>query len=366
MGERHGAVEDMVTAERDFWRAKRVLITGHTGFQGSWLALCLHSLGADVTGFALDPPTRPSLYEVARLAEVLSSMMGDVRDLAALTEAFERHRPDVVIHLAAQPLVRRAYRDPLETYSTNVMGTVNVLEAARITRYPRVLINVTSDKCYENHEWLWGYREDEAMGGKDPYSSSKACAELISAAYRRSFFGNAEGSTTALASVRAGNVIGGGDWAEDRLVPDLMRSFSKGHTAQIRNPAAVRPWQHVLDPLRGYLILAQRMWEETETFSEAWNFGPSDDGSRPVAWIATQLASLWGDGARWSASQCAGAPPEAGFLKLDSSKARARLQWMPQLDITAALEATVGWYKALIAGLDMRRFTQEQIETRME
>lgn len=345
-----------------FWNEKKVFVTGHTGFKGSWLCLCLQQMGAEVTGFALHPPTNPSLFEVARVAKGMHSITGDIRDAGTLAVAMHAAAPDVVIHMAAQPLVRYSYTAPVETYATNVMGTVHVLEAVRTTASVRAVVNVTSDKCYENGEWVWGYRENEAMGGYDPYSSSKGCAELVTSAYRNSYFNPEYFSQhrVALASVRAGNVIGGGDWALDRLVPDILRSFSSGQSVSIRNPHAIRPWQHVLDPLSGYLLLAQRLFELGPEFSEGWNFGPTDEDAKPVQWIVEKISDLWGGGASWEVDQT-GQPHEANYLKLDCSKARLRLQWKPQWNLTQALHQIVAWQRAYLANEDMRQYTMNQI-----
>ncbi|WP_313617851.1 CDP-glucose 4,6-dehydratase, partial [Rhizobium sp.] len=284
-----------------FWRGKRVLLTGHTGFKGSWLSLWLQNLGAHVTGFALPPPTSPSLFEATGVADGMTSLIGDIRDLEALKNAVRTADPEIVIHMAAQPLVRYSYVNPVETFSTNVMGVVNLLEAVRESQKIRAVVNVTTDKCYENREWPWGYRENEPMGGYDPYSSSKACAELVTAAYRRSYFTTpSNGHRVAVATARAGNVIGGGDWAKDRLIPDIVYAFSQGVPASIRNPQAIRPWQHVLESLRGYLILAENLFEHGDEFAEAWNFGPNDDDAKPVSWITERMAELWGNEASWS------------------------------------------------------------------
>lgn len=345
-----------------FWAGKSVLLTGHTGFKGSWLSLWLQSLGAKVVGYALQPPTNPSLFATANVAEGMTSIEGDVRDLSALTNVFEKYQPEIVIHMAAQALVRRSYTSPVETYSTNVMGTVNLLEAVRNTGSVKVVVNVTSDKCYENREWIWGYRENEPMGGYDPYSNSKGCAELVASAYRASFFNPDQYAKhrVAVASVRAGNVIGGGDWAEDRLIPDIMRAIVQGKPVQIRSPHAIRPWQHVLEPLSGYLVLAQKLHENGAAFSEGWNFGPNDEDAKPVSWIVDRLTKTWGEGAAW-ALDGGNHPHEAHYLKLDCSKAKARLGWHPRWHLDEALEAIVEWHRAHQAGSNMREITLRQI-----
>ena len=349
-----------------FWRGKKVFLTGHTGFKGSWLSLWLQKLGAEVTGYSLPPPTNPSLYETADVSQEMRSVIGDIRNGALLAETMRGATPDIVIHMAAQPLVRRSYADPVETYSTNVMGTVHLLEAVRQTPSVRAVVNVTSDKCYENREWLWGYRENEPMGGFDPYSNSKGCAELVTSAYRNSYFNPPEyvKHRVALASVRAGNVIGGGDWAEDRLIPDILRAISENRPVVIRNPHSIRPWQHVLEPLSGYLQLAQRLYEEGPGFAEAWNFGPGEEDARHVQWIVEQLTQKWGEGATWQLDQDEH-PHEAHFLKLDSTKARSRLGWNPRWHLADALEMIIAWQRAWLAKEDMRSFTQKQIELYM-
>lgn len=340
----------MTLPQAQFWRGKRVLVTGHTGFKGSWLSLWLQAMSAKVSGLALAPPTQPSLFVEASVADGMQSIEGDIRDLDGVNAAMARVRPEIVLHLAAQPLVRRSYVDPIETYGTNVMGSLHVFEAARKVGTVRAIVNVTTDKCYQNREWLWGYREDEPMGGYDPYSSSKGCSELLTSAYRQSFF-NAQG--IALASARAGNVIGGGDWAEDRLVPDILRAFEREKPVVVRNPGAIRPWQHVLEPLSGYLVLAERLFEEGLAWAEAWNFGPEDRDALPVEWILNHMAGTWGEGARWTLD--AGQHPhEATYLKLDISKARARLGWSPRWSLPMTLEHIVQWHRAWMAGSDMR------------
>ena len=348
---------------RSFWKGRRVFLTGHTGFKGSWLSLWLDVLGASVTGYALGPPTQPNLFEQADVANTLDdSICADVRDFSRLIAVVAECRPEVVIHMAAQSVVGRGYEDPIETYSSNVMGTVHLLEAVRQLKQPCVVVNVTSDKCYVNREWLWGYREDEPMGGRDPYSNSKGCAELVTTAYRESFFPSAsvDRHGVALASARAGNAIGGGDWTSNQLIPDLMRAFLAGHPCQIRNPSAIRPWQFVLEPLRGYLMLAERLTEDPSRFASGWNFGPADADAKPVAWIADELARAWGNPASWS-QDAATHPREAHSLKLDVSKAKACLDWHPVLPLKLALDWIVEWYRAFMAGADIRGLTQTQI-----
>lgn len=355
-----------------FWRDRRVLLTGHTGFKGSWLALWLQSLGANVTGFARDVPTHPSLYELARVGESMDGVVGDVCDHDSLVAALEQAAPEIVIHMAAQSLVRRSFDEPRETYATNVMGTVNVLDAVRLHgEGVRVVVNVTSDKCYENHERERGYSEDEPMGGHDPYSSSKGSAELVTDAFRRSFFSagaqaaatgaDGDGLGTRVASARAGNVIGGGDWGEDRLLPDIMRAALAGKCLRVRNPNSIRPWQHVLNPLSGYLVLVQALWRSPE-HACGWNFGPTEADARQVGWIVQRVSELW-SGELESTIDDGPHPHEARYLKLDSSRARERLGWRPLLDLDAALEATVDWYTRLRDGADMRAVTLSQIET---
>lgn len=346
-----------------FWRDRRVFLTGHTGFKGSWLSLWLNKLGADVTGYALDPPTQPSLFEQARVADSIRSIHGDIRDLEHLKSAIAECRPEVVLHLAAQSVVRTSYEDPVQNYSSNVMGTVHLLESVRQLRQPCAVVNVTSDKCYENREWIWGYRENEPMGGHDPYSNSKGCAELVTSAYRDSFFSpeTIADHGVALGSARAGNAIGGGDWTRDQLIPDLMRAFLGGKPCLIRNPAAYRPWQFLLEPLRGYLILAERLAENGARFASGWNFGPADADIQPVSWIADELVQLWGTGASWTLDSGAH-PHEAHALKLDASKAAADLDWRPVLSLKQSLEWIAEWYQAFRESADLRQFTLKQIE----
>lgn len=345
-----------------FWSGKRVFLTGHTGFKGGWLSLWLQSLGAEVTGYSLDPPTNPSLFEVAGVGKGMRSVIADIRDPASIIAAMREAHADIVIHMAAQPLVRHSYREPVETYATNVMGTVNLLEAVRQTESVRAVVIVTSDKCYENKEWPWGYRENEPLGGYDPYSSSKACTEIVSSAYRNSYFHPARHAEhgVALATARAGNVIGGGDWAEDRLIPDTLRAIVARQPVVIRSPHAIRPWQHVLEPLAGYMMLAERLHADGPAFAEAWNFGPSDEDAQSVQWVTERLTSLWGPDAGWKLD-AAPQPHEAHYLKLDCSKARSRLGWHPRWNLETALKQAVTWHRSWVAENDMRAVCLRQI-----
>ncbi|MGV0954050.1 MAG: CDP-glucose 4,6-dehydratase [Fluviibacter sp.] len=348
----------MSVIDPKFWHGKRVFLTGHTGFKGSWLSLWLQSMGAELHGYALNPPTNPALFDEAEVAKGMSSVIGDIRDYANLDAALKQSRAEIVIHMAAQPLVRLSYDQPVETYATNVMGTVHLLEAIRQVGGVRAVVNVTTDKCYENKEWVWGYREDEPMGGHDPYSNSKGCSELITGGYRRSFF---QKTDTALASGRAGNVIGGGDWALDRLVPDILRAFERKEPVVIRNPYATRPWQHVLEPLSGYLTLAQRLYEEGQAYAEGWNFGPKEDDAKSVQWIVEALVNDWGAGASWHLD-CGEHPHEANCLKLDISKAKARLGWGPRWGLAKALGEIIVWHQAWMAGENAQQLCLSQIE----
>ncbi|WPL10437.1 CDP-glucose 4,6-dehydratase [Thiorhodovibrio litoralis] len=356
-----------VRAPHPFWSAKRVVLTGHTGFKGGWLALWLQQLGAEVTGYALEPPTAPNLFDVAQVCAGMTSVIADIRDLPRLQQTLSEARPEIVFHLAAQPLVRYGYRNPVETYATNVMGTVHLLEAVRQTSGVRAVVIVTSDKCYENREWVWGYREDEPMGGQDPYSNSKGCAELIARAYRDSYFNAVSHAErgVAIASARAGNVIGGGDWAADRLIPDLLRAIRASEPAVIRAPHAIRPWQHVLEPLSGYLRLAERLYCEGSAYAEPWNFGPNDEDTKPVQWVVERLTRIWGQGARWQLDPNS-QPHEAHHLKLDCAKARARLDWSPCWPLAEAIRRVVAWQQALDAGADMRAWSLAEIADYMQ
>jgi CDP-glucose 4,6-dehydratase len=341
-----------------FWHGKRVFLTGHTGFKGSCLSLWLQSLGVKVHGLALEPPTTPNLFTVAQVASGMSShSIGDIRDLATIQKAMQTAQPDIVIHMAAQPLVRLSYAEPVETYATNVMGTVHMLESARHTPSVKAIVVVTTDKCYENKEWVWGYREDEPMGGHDPYSNSKGCSELVTSAYRRSFF---KDKGIAVATARAGNVIGGGDWAPDRLLPDILRAFEAKQAVIVRNPHATRPWQHVLEPLSGYLTLAEHLYTHGQAFAEGWNFGPRDDDARSVQWIVEHLVTGWGTGATWQPDGGVH-PHEANYLKLDISKAKARLGWQPRWDLTHSLGKIVEWHQAFTAQHNMHDITLNQV-----
>lgn len=353
---------ESVGLDDSFWRGKRVLVTGHTGFKGSWLCLWLQLLGADLAGYALAPPTSPNLFEAAKAGRSMRSVLGDIRDLERLLDLMRTHRPEIVIHMAAQALVRRSYEQPVETYTTNVLGTVNLLEAVRLTDGVRAVVNVTSDKCYENREWVWGYRENDRLGGFDPYSNSKACAELATESYRNSFFNAArfDRHGVALASARAGNVIGGGDWAAERLVPDIVRALSAGQPVAVRNPNAVRPWQHVLEPLCGYLELAQALYVDGPKYAGAWNFAAEQTDARPVRWIVERFLAHWGGSASWR-EQPGEHPHETNLLRLDASKARAALGWKPRWPLPKTIEKIVEWHQGFLRDADMHALSQSQI-----
>jgi len=346
-----------------FWKGKKVFITGHTGFKGSWLCLWLHKLGAKVTGYALNPPTKPSLFELCNISELVNSVIGDIRKRDELTEAMLTASPEIVIHMAAQPLVRDSYKNPVETYEINVIGTVNLFETVRNCKTVKAVINVTTDKCYENKEWVWGYRENEPMGGYDPYSNSKACSELVTSAYRSSFFNPKDYSNhgVALASARAGNVIGGGDWAMDRLIPDCIRAILKGENIVIRNPNAIRPWQHVLEPLSGYLLLSQKLYKEGTRFAEGWNFGPDDEDAKPVEWIIKRICDKWGNNASYKIDR-GEHPHEAHYLKLDCSKAKSELDWYPRWNLERAIDSIIEWTMAYNEKESVRDVCLKQIE----
>jgi len=340
------------------WRGRKVLVTGHTGFKGAWLSLWLQRLGANVYGFSLPPPTIPSLFEVARVENGLTHEVGDIRNLGELTRTIQQAQPEVIFHLAAQSLVREGYKDPIGTVTSNVIGTMHVLEAVRACGSVRAIVVITSDKCYQNQEWLWPYREHDSLGGRDPYSASKACAEILTVAWRDSFLSG----RVAVATARAGNVIGGGDWAQDRLIPDALRAWQQNQSLSVRNPVAIRPWQHVLEPLAGYLILAESLLQGRN--SGAWNFGPDASDMLTVAGLLECLASAWGEGARWH-PESGHHPHEAGLLKLDSSQARSELGWKPRYGVQKSLAATVDWHRAWLAGEDMHKFTLVQIDQYM-
>lgn len=358
MGRREGTLEDVVKT----WQGRRVFLTGHTGFKGSWLALWLSKRGAQIRGYALAPCTEPNLFNLASVGTVVEDVRGDVRDYAKLEASMTEFGPEVVFHLAAQPIVRRSYADPVGTYGTNIMGTVHVLQAIRKTPNVRAVVCVTTDKCYQNQEWIWPYRESDPLGGHDPYASSKACAEIISAAYRSSFFPieRLHEHHVALATARAGNVIGGGDWSEDRLIPDLVRGFRSAQPVLIRRPDAIRPWQHVLESLQGYMMLAQELLAQPARFASAYNFGPSDEEVWPVERIANKFVGIWGKGASWI-RDFVPSVHEDRVLRLDASKARVELGWEPKLKIETALDWTMAWYRAWNEGTGMREFTEKQV-----
>ena len=343
--------------DREFWKDRRVFLTGHTGFKGTWISLMLHFLGAKISGFALNPET-PSLHSLTRQDSYVDSNFGDVRDFKLLSDHLINAKPEIVIHMAAQPLVRQSYSEPLETFAVNVLGTVHLLEAARLCGTVKSIVNVTSDKCYENREWIWPYRENEPMGGHDPYSSSKGCSELVTSSYSKSFFSERD---VGLASARAGNVIGGGDWAKDRLIPDILRAFQRNEPVSIRNPNAIRPWQHVLDPVSGYLCLAQELYKSPGVFSGAWNFGPDENDQKPVRWIADKMTGFW-PGAFWILDDVEGAPHEANNLKLDTTKVKEQLGWRSTWALHHSLEDIVHWHRSWLNGDDMYEHCMNSID----
>jgi CDP-glucose 4,6-dehydratase len=348
---------------REFWAGKKVFLTGHTGFKGSWASMLLTSYGAKVFGYSLQPPSTPNLFKAASVEKIVEGVTADVRDVDRLIYEMDKASPEIVIHMAAQPLVRLSYETPVDTFSTNIMGTVNVLEAVRLSNSVKAFLNVTTDKCYSNNEWDWGYRETDSLGGIDPYSSSKTCSEIITTSYRESFLENIKDQRgrVAIASARAGNVIGGGDWAIDRLIPDIIRAFEAGETAIIRNPNSIRPWQFVLEPLTGYLKLIEKMYEGEKFFSSAWNFGPAVEDAVPVLSLVKKLANCWSGDVNWSCEAEEKGKSEANFLKLDTSKARANLGWKAKLNIDGALEMTCDWHKAFREGKNMFEFSNKQI-----
>ena len=352
-------VVNMRAVDRTFWKGKRVFLTGHTGFKGSWLSLWLEDMGAVVKGYSLEPYTEPSLFKVAKVSSCIESEISDIRDYDKLKSSIESFSPNIILHLAAQPLVRDSYEDPLGTYETNVMGTANLLQASRELPNLKSIVIVTTDKCYENREWEWGYRENEAMGGHDPYSSSKGCAELVTSAFRRSFF---QSTNVAIASARAGNVIGGGDWSKDRLIPDVLRSYNQGNQVVIRNPKATRPWQHVIEPLSGYLILAEELYNNGQAFAESFNFGPRDEDCQSVESILNTINIHWKDCPGWELCDEAN-PHEARFLKLDISKAKDKLNWTPRWNLESTIKRIVDWNKAFNRQEDMRQYCINEIKS---
>ena len=348
----------MTRVNPQFWKGKKVFLTGHTGFKGSWLSMWLQFMGAEIKGFSLVPKTSPALFSEANIARTLESVVGDIRNRDIVLESMRQFNPDIVIHMAAQPLVRVSYREPIDTYSTNIMGTIHVLEASRYCSNLRAVVNVTTDKCYANNEWVWGYREDDPMGGFDPYSSSKACSELVTNAYRSSFL---QKNGIAVATARAGNVIGGGDWSEDRLIPDIFNAFENNQPVIIRNPKATRPWQHVLEPLSGYLVLAERLYNDGQIFAEAWNFGPNDQDVQTVQWIVEKMTLDWNHQEN-SKIESTAQPHEANYLKLDISKAKNKLGWEPSWDLAIAIEKIIKWHQSWLSGVNTQALCIEQIK----
>ena len=344
---------------QSFWKNKKILITGHTGFKGSWLTVWLKKLGADITGFSKSVPTNPSLFETANIEKDIKSVVGDIQNYELLKETISKCEPEIIFHMAAQSLVIKSYSNPIETFSTNVMGTVNLLYAVKETKKAKIVINITSDKCYENNESLEGYSEEDPMGGHDPYSSSKGCAELITKSFRKSFFSSDHENNIGLASVRAGNVIGGGDWAENRLIPDIIRAIKNKENVKIRNPNALRPWQHVLDPLNGYISLAEKLWDDQKKHSEGWNFGPEKNEVKPVSWIIEEFNELWKNKINWVVGN--NELHEANNLILNCQKAKSRLGWNSKINTETALKMTIEWYTKYFDGKNMREVTEEQI-----
>jgi CDP-glucose 4,6-dehydratase len=349
----------MRKVDQKFWKGKRVFLTGHTGFKGSWLSLWLNSMDSVVKGYSLEPNTNPSLFRILSLQDSIDNEIGDIRDLSKLKDSIVAFKPEIVIHMAAQPLVRYSYKEPVETYSTNVMGTANVLEAIRLCDTIKAVLVVTTDKVYENKEWSWGYRENEPLGGYDPYSSSKACAELVTSAYRQSFFSSLD--SPSVATARAGNVIGGGDWSQDRLIPDAIKAFEENISLIVRNPYATRPWQHVLEPLSGYLMLAENLFNEGDEYAKSWNFGPEDRDCKSVKWILDDLVKIWGNNSSWVLEQTH-QPHEANYLKLDCSKAKTELNWYPRWKISDVLEMIVEWHKSYQSGATMKDVCLQEIK----
>jgi CDP-glucose 4,6-dehydratase len=356
-------IMEIATPDKRFWKGKKVFVTGHTGFKGSWLCILLNYLGAEVYGYALEPNTQPALYNFCNIDSFVHSTIGDIRDIEKLKSSLQNSNPDIIIHMAAQPLVRLSYQNPVETFDINVMGTVHLLESARYCSNVKAIVNVTTDKCYENKEWPWGYRENEPMGGYDPYSSSKGCSELVTSAYRNSFFNPNQYSKhgVAVASARAGNVIGGGDWAEDRLIPDFVRSIQNNQKILIRSPKAIRPWQHVLEPLSGYLVLAEALYTNGTEFAQAWNFGPNEDDVKNVEWIVNTICEKWGNGAAFAIDPNP-QPHEATYLKLDCSKAKTMLNWHPRWDINKTIQSIIEFNKAFQNKENILELCMKQIE----
>lgn len=361
--ENMGMIKVLEMIDQNFWKGKKIFVTGNTGFKGSWLCLWLHFMGADITGYALDPPTNPNFYELCKVNELIHHISADIRNSECLANAIADRKPEIIFHLAAQSLVRESYKNPVDTYTTNVMGTVNLLEAVRYCPDVRVVVNVTTDKCYDNKEWIWGYRETDSLGGYDPYSSSKACSELVTIAYRNSFFNPQcyQSHRVGVATARAGNVIGGGDWAKDRLIPDIICALLNRETIIIRNPQAIRPWQHVLEPLSGYLLLAQKLYEDGDLYSDAWNFGPNESDAQPVKLIAEKICEKWQGESSFQVEENSEFH-EATFLKLDCTKAKMKLGWFPRWDLETAIDKTIEWVQVYQQGNSLRNISLKQIQ----